>query len=219
MFKVLSLFLFTALIASAELLSLDAPDSVIDSIRVHATTITNNIELPLTVITKRKAGIRATIQPPQSQRRAVVLFNNDNIYLITALDKDHVEVLAADDAAKNLFEMLTLHPDFHFRTKELGYRTSILEDYTINIKRDRLLENETLGKPLSAELYRKSDGKLIRSIEYLDFFPARYVDYYQPQIIHFTDHEAALEGVITLDTVAYNVGAANFIFELPKGLK
>jgi hypothetical protein len=195
----------------------------IDSIRIHATTITENSKLPLTLVTKRDAGIRATIHTPTKLTRAVVLFDGDKIHLIQELtEKGSVKELNRDQAAENLFEMLMITPEFHFGLEKLGHQTSILDQYKVE-----LLCNEIATptgyeqQPSVANLYIKTDSqlKLLRTIKYIEFFTKKDSPYYQPKKITFTDHTNASSGEIIINDVSYNSGIPDFIFELPKSIK
>jgi|TARA_B110000908_G_scaffold172198_1_gene238291 hypothetical protein len=192
----------------------------IDSIRIHATTITENSKLPLTLVTKRDAGIRATIHIPGKLTRAVVLFDGDKIHLIQELTEEgSIKELNGNDAAVNLFEMLMITPEFHFNSEELGYQTSILDQYKVELLRDEIAtpaDNEQ--QPSVANLYIKTDSqlKLLRTIKYIDFFKKKDSPYYQPKKITFTDHTNASSGEIIINEVSYNSGIPDFIFKLPE---
>lgn len=195
----------------------------IDSIRIHATTITENSKLPLTLVTKRDAGIRATIHIPGKLTRAVVLFDGDKIHLIQELTEEgSIKELNGNDAAVNLFEMLMITPEFHFNSEELGYQTSILDQYKVELLRDEIAtpaDNEQ--QPSVANLYIKTDSqlKLLRTIKYIDFFKKKDSPYYQPKKITFTDHTNASSGEIIINEVSYNSGIPDFIFKLPKSIQ
>ena len=111
-----------------------------------------------------------------------------------------------------------MNPDFHFKTDEPNYKTPILDGYTIKLVRNQKTETETPERPISAKLYRLTDKQpdLLRSIQYIEFFPQNEKNYYQPKKITFIDHTNASEGEILIDKVTYNSGIADFIFELPK---
>ena len=195
----------------------------IDSIRIHATTITENSKLPLTLVTKRHAGIRATIHIPGKLTRAVVLFDGDKIHLIQELTEEgSIKELNGNDAAVNLFEMLMITPEFHFNSEELGYQTSILDQYKVELLRDEIATpagNEQ--QPSVANLYIKTDSqlKLLRTIKYIEFFKKKDSPYYQPKKITFTDHTTASSGEIIINEVSYNSGIPDFIFKLPKSIQ
>ena len=195
----------------------------IDSIRIHATNITENSKLPLTLVTKRDAGIRATVHIPGKLTRAVVLFDGDKIHLIQELTEEgSIQELNGNDAAVNLFEMLMITPEFHFNSEELGYQTSILDQYKVELLRDEIATptgNEQ--QPSVANLYIKTDSqlKLLRTIKYVEFFKKRDSPYYQPKKIKFTDHTNTSSGEIIINEVSYNSGIPDFIFKLPKSIQ
>jgi len=195
----------------------------IDSIRIHATTITENSKLPLTLVTKRDAGIRATIHIPGKLTRAVVLFDGDKIHLIQELTEEgSIKELNGNDAAVNLFEMLMITPEFHFNSEELGYQTSILDQYKVELLRDEIATPaDNKQQPSVANLYIKTDSqlKLLRTIKYIDFFKKKDSPYYQPKKITFTDHTNASSGEIIINEVSYNSGIPDFIFKLPKSIQ
>jgi len=195
----------------------------IDSIRIHATTITENSKLPLTLVTKRDAGIRATIHIPGKLTRAVVLFDGDKIHLIQELTEEgSIKELNGNVAAVNLFEMLMITPEFHFNSEELGYQTSILDQYKVELLRDEIATPaDNKQQPSVANLYIKTDSqlKLLRTIKYIDFFKKKDSPYYQPKKITFTDHTNASSGEIIINEVSYNSGIPDFIFKLPKSIQ
>ena len=195
----------------------------IDSIRIHATTITENSELPLALVTKRDAGIRATIHTAGKLTRAVVLFDGNKIHLIQELtEAGSIKELNGDHAAENLFEMLAINPDFHFQSEKLSYQTSILNGYKIELLRDEIVTPTGIEQqPTEANLYIKNDSKLklLRTIQYIEFFPQEDSPFHQPKRITFTDHTNASSGEIIINEVSYNSGIPDFIFELPKPLQ
>lgn len=216
MCKILSLLCFTALVANALPQTTGIKPTLIQSVRIHATTRSEGAELQLTVITKPFTGIRATIRPENTPARAVVLFTKGKLYLIKE-QESIVEEITGYDAAKNIFEMLALSPDLNFRTATPAFETPLLDGYTIRIEREKAENHETQnGKPLTAKLYRKSDEKLLRTILYTEFFPQNNFSNNQPKVIEFTDHDTNQTGTINIHKVDYNVGIGDFVFSTPK---
>jgi hypothetical protein len=218
-----NLFLLLLLLASSISHGAGSRPRSIDSIRIHATTITENSKLPLTLVTKRDAGIRATIHIPGKLTRAVVLFDGNKIHLIQEFTEEgSIKELNGDDAAGNLFEMLMINPDINFKLDEISYQTSILDGYKIELLRDEIATPAGIEQqPSVANLYIETDSqlKLLRTIQYIEFFKKEDSPYYQPKKITFTDHTNSSSGEIIINEVSYNSGIPDFIFELPKSLQ
>lgn len=211
--------LFTILL-STSLLGAVPRRTNIDSIRIHATTISENAKLPLSLVTKRKSGIRATIHIPGKLTRAVVLFNGEKLYLIQELTEEgSIKEIEGDDAAANLFEMLAINPDFHFQKEALSYTTAILDDYKIELLREEIITQDGIIKqPTMAKLYARGNTelKLLKTIQYVEFFPLKDYPCNQPKKITYTDHRDNSIGEIIIDKVSYNSGIGDFIFQLPE---
>ncbi len=188
----------------------------IKTVTNQVTTRFNGIELELSVITKKDAGIRATVFSPTQKPDALILFDEKELYL-SSKNGIHPEVytkLSGQEAAENLFQMLALNPWLHFPNGELELRSPILDEYRIVLEHN--LDNSHL-EPIQMHLYHTvaEEPNLLSTIEFVDFFKDSGPQL-QPKTLRVTDHTASTVGKVHIKNFAYNKGVADYLFERPK---
>jgi outer membrane lipoprotein-sorting protein len=195
-----------------------------ESILIHATIQRGGgIPLNMVVSSKTQKYIRASIFNATKTAGATIVYNSRTIQTVEESGSERsIRTLSGEDAAGNLFDLIALNPDYHFRKNDgFNFKIPVLEGYHVELRRDRKpIENTDRYLPNQLLLYKVSDAgnSLIRSIEYISFFE-EIAPYFQPKEITFTDEENGEQGRITIQKVEYNVGLPDFLFSIKDDTK
>lgn len=185
----------------------------IKTVTNQVTTRFNGIELELLVVTKKDAGIRATVFSPTQKPDALILFDEKELYLSSKNGIDPVVYtkLTGQEAAENLFQMLALNPWIYFPEGRLKHECPALEDYLIVF--NYILKEDTV-KPTEMRLYQMAPvkDKLVSTIRFVEFFSSR-TNLFQPKILLVTDHTKQTSGEVHIKNFTYNLGLGDFLFE------
>jgi hypothetical protein len=185
----------------------------IKTVTSQVSTSFNDVELELSVVTKKDAGIRATVFSPSGSHDAIILFDNKDIYF-TRREGTKPEAyiqLSRRQAAENLFQMLALNPWLHFPDGKLNLDCPALDSYIIVF--DYILKDNHL-LPTTMYLFELADEKknLISTIKFVDFF-TEHTNLLQPKLLRVTDHTNQLTGKVTVKNFTYNLGIGDYIFD------
>ena len=190
-----------------------------DFIRLHGTIESQGVQLNLSVATKEQDAIRATISNSDKSIVLQLIHNEEGFFSRsrTPDSKATTRKLSGDEAAGNLMDLLSLNPDYHFRTVN-GFNLEPMtsEGYTFEFKRSKTeIEGTEIYPPVHLRLFRDENNrnKLIRSIEFIDFHPHTY-PYLQPKTLKFTDETSGETGYIKINKVEYNPGLPDFLFDI-----
>jgi len=189
------------------------------SILIHSTMHTDGgIKLKMSTSTKEQKYIRASIHTPTKTAEATLVYNG-NLVSITKESESHISssILRGEEAAANLFDLIALNPEYHFRDREaFDFKSLVFKGYRVELQNVAdPIEGTERYRPYQLMLYEvdESGETLIRSIKYLSFFDA--IDpYQQPKEIVFTDESNGETGRITIQKIEYNVGLPDFLFEI-----
>ena len=211
-FIVLFFWLFTLLCHSGIGYPLKARE--IKTITNHVTTRFNGIELELSVVTKKDAGIRVTVFSPSQKHAALILFDEKEVYLSkrSGIDTKAYTKLSGQEAAENLFQMLALNPWIHFPDGKLKYNSPALEDYRIVF--DYILKDKNV-KPTGMRLYEMAPAKdkLISTIRFVEFF-SQNINLFQPKTLLVLDQVNQRSGEVHIKNYNYNQGLGDFLFNV-----
>lgn len=191
-----------------------------ESILVHSRMHTDNdTELNLIVFTKGQKLIRASMHPANKSHGAVIAYDGQIVKVQEEIvDVYPTKVLEGEDAADNLFDLIALNPEYHFRKRDgFNLEAQVLQGFRIEIQRKEYpIAGTEIYKPISLKLYKVSDSSetLIRSAQYDHFFKDKK-PYLQPKALTFTDETNGEKGKIIVESVEYNAGLPDFLFELP----
>jgi len=176
------------------------------------------IKLKMSTSTKEQKYIRASIHTPTKTAEATLVYNG-NLVSITKESESHISssILRGEEAAANLFDLIALNPEYHFRDREaFDFKSLVFKGYRVELQNVAdPIEGTERYRPYQLMLYEvdESGETLIRSIKYLSFFDA--IDpYQQPKEIVFTDESNGETGRITIQKIEYNVGLPDFLFEI-----
>lgn len=191
-----------------------------ESILIHSElSMESGLTLNLIVFTKEQDLIRASIHPADKSFGAVVAYDGQTVKMQEEIiDVYPTKVLEGEDAAGNLFDLIALNPEYHFRKWDgLNLDSKVLQGFRIEIQREEspIKEPETC-KPISLKLFKVEElgDTLIRSTQYSQFFKNKE-PYLQPKLLTFTDETTGENGTIKVKSVEYNVGLPDFLFKLP----
>lgn len=191
-----------------------------ESILIHSElSMESGLKLNLIVFTKEQDLIRASIHPADKSFGAVVAYDGQAVKMQEEIiDVYPTKVLEGEDAAGNLFDLIALNPEYHFRKWDgFDLESKVLQGFRIEIQReDDPIEETEIYKPISLKLFKveASGDTLIRSTQYNQFFKNKE-PYLQPKLLTFTDETTGEKGTIKVEKVEYNVGLPDFLFELP----
>lgn len=187
----------------------------IKTVTNHVTTHFNDIELELSVVTKKNAGIRATVFSPSQKDDALILFDEKEVYLSkkSGINTKAYTKLSGQEAAENLFQMLALNPWIHFPDGKLKYNSPALEDYLIVF--DYILKDKNV-KPTEMRLYEMAPvkDKLISTIRFVEFFSPD-TNLFQPKTLLVLDQANQISGEVHIKNYNYNLGLGDFLFKVP----
>lgn len=191
-----------------------------ESILIHSElSMESGLKLNLIVFTKEQDLIRASIHPADKSFGAVVAYDGQAVKMQEEIiDVYPTKVLEGEDAAGNLFDLIALNPEYHFRKWDgFDLESKVLQGFRIEIQREEdPIAGTEIYEPISLKLFKveESGETLIRSTLYNQFFKNKE-HYLQPKILTFTDETTGEKGTIKVENVEYNVGLPDFLFELP----
>jgi len=193
----------------------------INSVRMRLNAVNGDTATPYVVIAKKDLGIRVTVRNPKLKTQNVIIFDGERVFMKTSTSKarGHFKNLKDDLAAAIIFNMVTLNPDLELKSRQTNqdaFTTILSEQYLIDIRRGGTAAVRQYGQPSSARLFREdqSDLKLLRSIEYSEFTDVSDASYFHPKRLLYRDHTDDTVSQITLNSVSFNSGVADYIFDL-----
>ena len=171
----------------------------------------------MVVSSKIPKYIRASIRNPKKTAGADIIYNGKTITIVereTLQSKSRV--WSGDEAAINLFDLITLNPEYHFR-KNNGFNFNIptFKAYRVELQTEAEPDIKTERcRPVKALLYKEQDAvsTLVRIAEYTKFFD-QTDPYFQPKKLTFTDVMTGDIGHISVGMIEYNVGLPSFLFD------
>ena len=174
--------------------------------------------LEMVVSSKEQIYIRASIRNPNKTAGADIIYKGKTIAIVergTLQNKSRV--LSGDEAATNLFDLIALNPEHHFREIDgFNFNIPTFKAYRIELQTEEELEKETERcRPIKALLYKEQDAvsTLVRIAEYTKFFD-QTDPYFQPKELIFTDVMTGNIGHISVDKFEYNIGLPSFLFDI-----
>jgi len=174
--------------------------------------------LDMVTSSKEQKYIRASIHTPTKIAGATIVYNGNAIAIVEDIAYQSTSrVLSGEEAAGNLFDLIALNPEYHFRASDgFNFKIPVFEGYRVELLREgQPVAGTERYPPNKMLLYAvgESGDSLIRSIEYLSYFDT-IEPYLQPKEITFTDESTGDTGRITVQKVEYNVGLPDFLFEI-----
>ena len=190
-----------------------------ESILIHSTMqLDGGHSLGMVVSSKEQKYIRATIHNQKKTAGATIIYDGKVIALVEGETfQTTARVLSGAEAAANLFDLIALNPEYHFKKFDgFNFKTPAFKAYRLELQMEAKAFKETERyRPIKALLYEEHDAgsTLLRSIKYISFFdlPDPYL---QPRELTFTDESTGEIGRISVQKVEYNVGLPDFLFDL-----
>ncbi len=176
------------------------------------------VSLNMISSSKKQKYLRVSIHNPTKTAGATIVYNSKTVRTLEeSANESSIRTLSGEDAAGNLFDLIGLNPDYHFKINGgFNFKTPVFEGYRVElINEDQPIKETNRYRPSKLLLYKidETTESLIRSIEYLSFFE-NIEPYIQPKEIKFTDESTGETGSISIQKFEYNVGLPNFLFEL-----
>ena len=171
------------------------------------------------VSSKESKYIRASIRNPKKTAGADIIYDGKAVAIVERKPpQKRSRVLSGEEAAANLFDLIALNPEYHFKSADgFDFNIPTFNTYRVELQKEAEPFGETERyRPAKVLLYKDHDlgSTLVRSIEYMEFF--NQIDpYFQPNKISFTDVKTGEIGHITVDKIEYNIGLPSFLFEIP----
>ena len=191
------------------------------SIVIHSTIqLDGDKSFEMVVSSKEQKYIRASIRNAKKTAGVDIIYDGKEIAVV---ERGNLEsksrFLSGEEAAANLFDLIALNPEYHFRKIDgFNFNIPTLKTYRVELQNETepLKETERY-KPAKALLYKDHDtgSTLLRSIEYISLFD-QIDPYFQPKELTFTDNRTGVVGHITVHRVEYNVGLPDFLFEISR---
>ena len=191
------------------------------SIVIHSTIqLDGDKSFEMVVSSKEQKYIRASIRNAKKTAGVDIIYDGKEIAVV---ERGNLEsksrFLSGEEAAANLFDLIALNPEYHFRKIDwFNFNIPKLKTYRVELQNETepLKETERY-KPAKALLYKDHDtgSILLRSIEYISLFD-QIDPYFQPKELAFTDNRTGVVGHITVHKVEYNVGLPDFLFEISR---
>jgi outer membrane lipoprotein-sorting protein len=189
------------------------------SIVTHSTILLDSENsFGMLVSSKGRKYIRASIRNPKKTAGADIIYNGKTVAIVErGSPQKRSRVLSGEEAAANLFDLIALNPEYHFKNIDgFNFNIPTFKTYRVELQREAEPFEETERyRPVKALLYKEHDAgsNLLRSIEYMEFF--NQIDpYFQPKKISFTDVNTGDISHITVDKIEYNIGLPSFLFEI-----
>ena len=190
------------------------------SIVTHSTIqLDSENSFGMLVSSKGRKYIRASIRNPKKTAGADIIYDGKVVAIVErGSTQKRSRVLSGEEAAANLFDLIALNPEYHFKNIDgFNFNIPTFKTYRVELQREAEPFEETERyRPVKALLYESydADSTLLRSIEYMEFF--NQIDpYFQPKKISFTDAKTGDIGHIAVDKIEYNTGLPSFLFEIP----
>jgi len=190
------------------------------SIVTHSTIqLDSENSFGMLVSSKGRKYIRASIRNPKKTAGADIIYDGKAVAIVErGSPQKRSRVLSGEEAAANLFDLIALNPEYHFKNIDgFNFNIPTFKTYRVELQREAEPFEETERyRPVKALLYESydADSTLLRSIEYMEFF--NQIDpYFQPKKISFTDAKTGEIGHIAVDKIEYNIGLPSFLFEIP----
>ena len=190
------------------------------SIVTHSTIqLDSENSFGMLISSKGRKYIRASIRNPKKTAGADIIYNGKTVAIVErGSPQKRSRVLSGEEAAANLFDLIALNPEYHFKNIDgFNFNIPTFKTYRVELQREAEPFEETERyRPVKALLYKEHDAgsTLLRSIEYMEFF--NQIDpYFQPKKISYTDAKTGDIGHITVDKIEYNIGLPIFLFEIP----
>ena len=172
----------------------------------------------MVVSSKEQKYIRASIRNPKKTAGADIIYNGKAIAVVergTLQSKSRV--VSGDEAAADLFDLIALNPEYHFRKIDgFNFNIPTFKAYRVELQTEVEPDKETERyRPLKALLYKEQDAvsTLVRIAEYTKFFD-QIDPYFQPKELTFTDVMTGDIGHISVDKIEYNIGLPSFLFDI-----
>ena len=189
------------------------------SIVIHSTIQLNGHEpFEMLISTKEQKYIRASVRNPKKTAGADIIYNGKAIALVErGTPKSKSRFVSRDEAATDLFDLIALNPEYHFRKIDgFNFNIPTFKAYRVELQTEVEPVKETERyRPVKALLYEEQDAvsTLIRIAEYTEFFD-QTDPYFQPKELTYTDLTTGDIGHITVDKIEYNVGLPSFLFDI-----
>ena len=189
------------------------------SIIIHSTIKLNGHEpFEMLVSSKEQKYIRASVRNPKKTAGADIIYNGKAIAIVErGTPKNKSRVVSGDEAATDLFDLIALNPEHHFRKIDgFNFNIPTFKAYRVELQTEVVLVKETERyRPAKALLYKEQDSvsALVRIAEYTEFFN-QTDPYFQPKELTFTDIKTGDIGHVTVDKIEYNVGLPSFLFDI-----
>jgi len=167
---------------------------------------------------KGRKYIRASIRNPKKTAGADIIYDGKAVAIVErGSPQKRSRVLSGEEAAANLFDLIALNPEYHFKNIDgFNFNIPTFKAYHVELQTEAETIKETERyRPKKALLYKghDADGTLVRTIEYIKFFD-QTDPYFQPKELTFTDVSTGVIGHITVDKFEYNIGLPSFLFEI-----
>jgi len=172
----------------------------------------------MVVTIKEQKYIRASIRNPNKTAGADIICDGKEVAIVErGSPQSRSRVLSGEEAATNLFDLIALNPEYHFKNIDgFDFNIPTFRAYRVELQTEAEPVEETERyRPVKALLYKEHDAgsTLVRSIEYMEFFD-QIDPYFQPKKISFTDAKTGDIGHITVDKIEYNIGLPSFLFDI-----
>ena len=189
------------------------------SIVIHSTIqLDGDKSFEMLVSSKEQKYIRASIRNPKKTAGVDIIYDGKAIAVAeSGTLQSKSRVLSGEEAAANLFDLIALNPEHHFRKIDgFDFNIPTLQAYRLELQNEAEPFGETeRWRPLKALLYKEQDAvsTLVRIAEYTKFFD-QIDPYFQPKELTFTDVMTGDIGHISVDKIEYNIGLPSFLFDI-----
>lgn len=193
----------------------------IESIKIHAKMTSGVHEVPFYVVKKSQDKLRSTASDGRGLVSFTTLLNNDTLFNITNIQSNiESSELSGDEAAAQLFDLLMLNPEYHFRKQEgFPLNSKIFSRYHISFDRTKHKNASFQEHIIGAKLFKNdtdSESKiLIRSVQITNFRVFKR-EINEPEQLSYTDEESGETTEVTITGIDYNIGIGDFIFDTPQ---
>ena len=189
------------------------------SILIHSTMhLESGHSVRMVVTTKEQKYIRASIRNPKKTAGADIICDGKAVAIVErGSPQSRSRVLSGEEAATNLFDLIALNPEYHFKNIDgFDFNIPTFRAYRVELQTEaEPVEDTERYRPVRALLYKEHDAgsTLVRSIEYMEFFD-QIDPYFQPKELTFTDEGTGVIGHITVEKIEYNIGLPSFLFDI-----
>ena len=177
-----------------------------------------NKSFEMVVSSKEQKYIRASIRNPKKTAGADIIYNGKAIAVVERGNlQSKSRVVSGDEAAADLFDLIALNPEYHFRKIDgFNFNIPTFKAYRVELQTEAEPDEETdRCRPLTALLYKEQDAvsSLVRIAEYTKFFD-QTDPYFQPKELTCTEVSTGVIGHISVDKIEYNIGLPSFLFDI-----